>query len=78
MYRKKWVIHIERIQREKANGATVSVGIHPSKVEITKLKLDRDRKQILERKAAPKQKDKGKGKITEGEVQAIAMDTSSS
>lgn len=76
MYRKKWVVHIERIQREKANGATVSVGIHPSKVEITKLKLDRDRKQILERKAAPKLKDKGKGKITEGEV--MAMETTSS
>lgn len=31
-YRKKFVIHIERIQREKANGASVNVGIHPSKV----------------------------------------------
>ena len=32
VYRKKYVIHIERVQREKANGATVHVGIHPSKV----------------------------------------------
>lgn len=32
VYRKKFVIYIERIQREKANGATVYVGIHPSKV----------------------------------------------
>ena len=32
VYRKKYVIHIERIQREKVNGATVNVGIHPSKV----------------------------------------------
>jgi large subunit ribosomal protein L26e len=32
VYRKKFVIHIERIQREKANGAQVPVGIHPSKV----------------------------------------------
>ena len=31
-YRKKFVIFIERIQREKANGASVNVGIHPSKV----------------------------------------------
>ena len=31
-YRKKFVVYIERIQREKANGATVYVGIHPSKV----------------------------------------------
>lgn len=34
VYRKKFVIYIERIQREKANGASVYVGIHPSKVFI--------------------------------------------
>ena len=32
-YRSKFRIYIERIQREKANGATVNVGIHPSKVK---------------------------------------------
>lgn len=32
VYRKKWVVYIDRLQREKANGASVSVGIHPSKV----------------------------------------------
>merc|ERR1711948_155855 len=31
-------------QREKANGASVFVGIHPSKVCIVKLKMDKDRK----------------------------------
>merc|ERR1711957_609847 len=49
-YRKKWVIHIERLQREKANGATVPVGFDPSKVEVVKLKIDKDRKAILARK----------------------------
>ena len=33
-YRKKYVVYIERIQREKANGAQVYVGIHPSKVGL--------------------------------------------
>lgn len=33
VYRKKYVIYIERVQREKANGTTVHVGIHPSKVK---------------------------------------------
>ena len=33
-------IYIERIQREKANGATTNVGIHPSKVAIVKLKME--------------------------------------
>lgn len=32
VYRKRWVIHIERITREKVNSATVNVGIDPSKV----------------------------------------------
>merc|ERR1711955_22819 len=43
VYRKKFVIHIERIQKEKANGASVHVGIHPSKVVLIKLKMDKDR-----------------------------------
>merc|ERR1712141_725375 len=61
VYRKKFVIHIERIQREKANGASVNVGIHPSKVVLVKLKMDKDRKAILERKARSRtQLDKGK------------------
>jgi len=34
VYRKKFVIYIERIQREKANSANVYVGIDPSKVRI--------------------------------------------
>jgi ribosomal protein L24 len=72
-YRKKYVIHIERIQREKANGATVYVGIHPSKVVIVKLKMDKDRKNILERRAKGRQLSlaKGKGKHTE---ESVAME----
>ncbi|XP_069878074.1 large ribosomal subunit protein uL24-like [Dipodomys merriami] len=55
VYRKKYVIYIERVQREKADGTTVQVGIHPSKVVITRLKLDKDHKKILERKAKSRQ-----------------------
>lgn len=54
VYRKKWVIHIERVHREKVNGATVPIGIHPSNVVITKVKLDKDRKALLSRKNASK------------------------
>ena len=49
-WRSKFVIHVERITREKANGATVQVGIDPSKVVVTKLKMDKDRKKVLDRK----------------------------
>eukprot|EP00745_Piridium_sociabile_P027060 TRINITY_DN43528_c0_g1_i1.p2 TRINITY_DN43528_c0_g1~~TRINITY_DN43528_c0_g1_i1.p2 ORF type:complete len:163 (+),score=44.36 TRINITY_DN43528_c0_g1_i1:37-525(+) len=66
VYRKKFVVHIERIQREKANGATVYVGIHPSKCLVVKLKMDKDRKRILERKAMSRVKAMAdKGKYTE-------------
>ena len=49
VYRLKYVIHIERVTREKATGASVPLGIHPSNVVITKLKLDKDRESLLER-----------------------------
>ncbi|KAF7729763.1 60S ribosomal protein L26A [Apophysomyces ossiformis] len=51
VYRKKWVIHIERVNREKVNGATVPIGIHPSNVVVTKLKLDKSRQATLDRKS---------------------------
>merc|ERR1719203_1008237 len=60
VYRKKYIIHIERINREKNNGATVMLGIHPSKVVVTKLHLDPDRKKLLERKNRSNIADKGK------------------
>jgi large subunit ribosomal protein L26e len=51
VYRLKWVVHVERVTREKSNGQSVPIGIHPSKVVITKLKIDKDRESILERMA---------------------------
>eukprot|EP00126_Sphaerothecum_destruens_P015645 Sdes_comp9679_c0_seq1m1181 len=67
VYRKKWILHIERIQRDKSNGATSFVGIDPSKVEIVKLKLDKDRKAILDRKNRSKS-GKGKDKHQEKDI----------
>lgn len=43
VYRKKWVVHVERVSRDKSSGATVPYPIHPSNVVITKLKMDKDR-----------------------------------
>lgn len=51
VYRKKWVVHVERLAREKVHGTTVPVGIPPSSLVITKLKMDKDRKFLLEAKA---------------------------
>jgi large subunit ribosomal protein L24 len=50
---KKNRIYIDGITREKADGNTVFVPIHTSKVKISKLNLkDKRRKEILERKAS--------------------------
>ncbi len=54
VYRKKWVVHVERVTRDKSNGNTVQLPIAPSNVVITKIKLDKDRKAIIQRKAEGK------------------------
>ena len=60
VYRRRWVIHIERLNREKKNGAFVNIGVQPSNCVITKLHLDKDRQALISRKTANKSKDKGK------------------
>eukprot|EP00816_Leptocylindrus_hargravesii_P009857 CAMPEP_0196806592 /NCGR_PEP_ID=MMETSP1362-20130617/6492_1 /TAXON_ID=163516 /ORGANISM="Leptocylindrus danicus, Strain CCMP1856" /LENGTH=143 /DNA_ID=CAMNT_0042180133 /DNA_START=233 /DNA_END=664 /DNA_ORIENTATION=+ len=67
VYRKKFVVHIERIHREKANGATVPVGIPASSLCITKLKMDKDRKNLLDRKA------KGRAGKTKSDIEEVTM-----
>merc|ERR1712088_486790 len=69
VYRKKFVIHVERMQREKVNGTTDQVGIHPSNCVITKLKLDKDRNAMLARRAAGRAAAQAKDKHTEADVQ---------
>lgn len=71
VYRKKFVIHVEGVNRVKTNGAQVNLGVHPSNVVITKLKLDKDRKAILERKDRSKI---NKGKLDDAEVNMAGVD----
>ena len=55
--RKKYRVYVDGVTREKADGTTVPVPIHHSKVEIIKLNMDdKWRKKILERKSLEKQK----------------------
>eukprot|EP00069_Balaena_mysticetus_P002450 bmy_16072T0 len=71
VYRKKYVTCNEQVQWEKANGTTVRVGIHSSKVAITRLKLDKDRKKILKCKAKSCQEGKEKGKYKEETIEKM-------
>lgn len=51
------------VQCEKAKGTPGHVGIHPSEVLITRLKLDKEQETTLERKAPSPQVGKEAGKI---------------
>lgn len=73
VYRKKFVIHVAGVVREKSNGQAVPIGLDASKVVITKLKLDKDRKKILERKNRATGDD-AKGKFTEADVAQANVD----
>ena len=67
VYRKKWSLYIEKLTKNRTNGATIRIPINPSNVVITKLKLTPDRQTLLDRKAAGLG-DKNKGKYTAQDV----------
>ncbi|GAA5983978.1 hypothetical protein JCM10908_005999 [Rhodotorula pacifica] len=69
--RKNFRIFVEGVSRDKGNGATVPIGVNASNVVITKLKLDKDRKNILSRKGAAQ-------KSEDVEMKALAYASSSS
>ena len=59
--KKKYRLIIEGLNREKVDGTSVPIFVHPSKVMLTNLKLDdKWRKKILERRKKPKIKDQAK------------------
>ncbi|KAK7203911.1 putative 60S ribosomal protein L26 [Myxozyma melibiosi] len=54
VYRLKYIIQVEKLTKDKVDGSSAPVSVHPSKVVITKLKLDKDREALLTRKASGK------------------------
>merc|ERR1711924_375139 len=66
VYRRKFVIQIEKLEKERNSGQPVKLGIHPSNVVITKLKIDKDRQAILDRAGSGSAS--GKGKYQSNEV----------
>lgn len=50
VYRLKYAIRVEKVTKEKSNGASAPVNLNASKVVITKVKLDKDRKALIKRK----------------------------
>ncbi len=63
---KNYRIFVEGVTRDKADGTTALVPIHPSKVMITSLNLDdKWRRKTLERKAAAVEVESPEGKLEE-------------
>ena len=66
VYRRRRCLYIEKLTRSKTNAQEVNLPIHPSNCVVTTLKLDKDRKALLERKkrtATSKDKHKQLGKM---------------
>jgi large subunit ribosomal protein L26e len=53
-YRRRWCIHVDKIVCDKSNAQSVPIPLDPSNVVITKLQLDKDRKNLMARKEAGK------------------------
>ena len=54
VYRKKYVVHVEKCTRDKSNGQNIPVGINASNLVITNLKMDKCRRKILQRRKITK------------------------
>lgn len=57
-----------------ASGNTVHVGIHPSKVQITKLHMDKDRKALLARKDRTRNGGKPSAGFPDADVNMAGVD----
>jgi ribosomal protein uL24 len=66
VYRKKWCVYLEKKTREKQSGQSVNIPFHPSRLQITTLKMDKDRTNALNRRNNDT-KDKGKVKVKDAE-----------
>lgn len=58
--RKKFAIHIDKLTKNKANGAPYQIPVHPSKVTVVKLKEAKDRMARIEKVRAGVNVRKGK------------------
>ncbi|KAL0228046.1 hypothetical protein RCL1_004189 [Eukaryota sp. TZLM3-RCL] len=58
VYRKKFVVMISGLSKDKANGSSVQIPVHASNVQLTRLRMTRNRQTRIEAKAAGRQQHK--------------------
>lgn len=62
VYRRRWVIYVDKITKDKQNGQPINVPLRPNNCVIETLHLDKDRKDLIDRVSKIAQKDKNKVK----------------
>ena len=62
VYRKRNIIYVDKVNREKQNGQTVFLPIRPSYCVIEKLLINKDRTKTIEKNASVKAKNAEKWK----------------
>lgn len=72
VYRKRWCIYVDKVNRDKQNGQTVFLPIKPSYCVIETLHINKDRKAILEK--IGKDKSKAKDKYQKKDVNMGGVD----
>lgn len=50
VYRLKYAVRVEKVTKEKANGASAPINLNTSNLVITKVRMDKDRKELIQRK----------------------------
>jgi large subunit ribosomal protein L26e len=68
VYRLRNCLYIEKISKNKLNGQSIRIPIHPSNVRITNIKMTKDRQNLIDRKRAGRGDGKNKGKYTAQDV----------
>ncbi|KAH0509014.1 60S ribosomal protein L26 [Microtus ochrogaster] len=70
-WRGRLVTCTEKVQKEKANGTAVHMGVHPSRVVITRLMLDKAAEKILEGQAWSRPVGRKEGKHKRGTTEKM-------
>merc|ERR1712066_94364 len=65
VYRKRWCLYIEGLSKNKPNGQPVRIPIDASNCCMTKIKVTKDRQNLIIKKAANNDKLKGKTTVQE-------------
>ena len=61
VYRKRWVVYVDKLTKDKQNGQPINIPIKPNNCVIETLHLDKDRKNLIERASKQALREKNKG-----------------